>query len=211
MKKKVYKTIQDRIIFNEYAPGYIINEMDLAKELGSSRTPIREALSRLEFEKLVSIVPRAGAMVTSVEFQQIRDVYQLRKHLEGLIGKLAASRLSVDKIEEMENLHQKCLELCGEFQPKKLIKIDIRFREILNSAAGNLILSEISNLLYNLTVRIWFTALENGEWDNEVKMVAKDIERTMNSIQQKDPEQTQKVREQVIADYLKQLMKRYLR
>ena len=157
MDPKICETIRKRILFLEYEPGQILNEKVLAEEFGVSRTPLREALSRLEWEKLVMIMPRAGSVVTSVEFQKLREVFQIRIYLEGLVGRLAAGGISDDDLREMKNIWEECKTLFTDSDRRQLVNIDIKFREVLNRAAGNSILKEISIplLFTDLFIRIY--------------------------------------------------------
>ena len=156
MKLDIYQTIRDRILFLRYRPGEILKEKDLAAEFGVSKTPLREILSRLEFEKLVTVIPRAGVMVTQIEFQKLTDVYQIRIYIEGLVAKLAAKKFSAVHVEEIKAIKAACQKLLKKGDPEDLIKIDLRFRDVLNRAAGNPILMENSNYLYNMTLRVWY-------------------------------------------------------
>ena len=92
MNKEIYQLIKDRIIKGIYEPSQLINEKQLINELGVSRIPVRESLARLEWEKLVTIVPRAGAIVSPIELGLIREVYQIRILIEGFIGRLATEK-----------------------------------------------------------------------------------------------------------------------
>ena len=77
MNPEIYREIKRRILFMEYAPGQILNENVLAKEFGVSRTPMREALLRLELEGFVVIKPRSGIRVRRLTEQDIRNLYQM--------------------------------------------------------------------------------------------------------------------------------------
>ena len=93
MNKEIYSLLRDRILSMEYKPGEILNEQKLAKEFGVSRTPLREALTKLEWDKLVRVLPRIGSMVTEIEFQKMVNVFRIRFELEDLAGCLAAENI----------------------------------------------------------------------------------------------------------------------
>ena len=128
---KIYKEIKNRILFMQYAPGQLLNEKVLADEFSVSRTPLREVLYRLEWDKLVTIMPRAGAIVTQIEFQKLRDVFQIRIAIEGLIGRLASERITDDQLTEIRNIQEECKNLPADETIRQFMNIDIKFRKVL--------------------------------------------------------------------------------
>lgn len=82
LKEKAYKIIKDKITSCEYMPNDFINEAALSKEIGMSRTPIREALSRLEQENFIKILPKRGVLITDISIIEINEIYQLRELIE---------------------------------------------------------------------------------------------------------------------------------
>ncbi len=209
MNFNIYQTIKNRILFLEYAPGQMLNEKILAEEFRVSRTPLREALSRLEWERLVRVVPRAGNMVTSVEFQKMREVFQVRANIEGLIGRLATENISEDQILEMKQLAEECKKLSFNIDPKGLVNIDIRFREILNAASNNTTLKEISDYLYNITLRVWYMIFSNVNWPEEVKTEVNEIEETIEILLKRNALEAERFRQGVIINYVERIKNKF--
>jgi DNA-binding GntR family transcriptional regulator len=205
MKLDIYQTIRDRILFLRYRPGEILKEKDLAAEFGVSKTPLREILSRLEFEKLVTVIPRAGIMVTQIEFQKLTDVYQIRIYIEGLVVKLAAKKFSAVHVAEIKVIKTACQKLLKKGDPEDLIKIDLRFRDVLNRAAGNPILMENSNYLYNMTLRVWFLVFKNIDWVAEVKLTINEIDKTLAALVKGDAHRAEKIRQDFVAGYVEKI------
>lgn len=87
-----YRTMRQRILDNVWPPGYRALEQELALELGMSRTPIREALSRLQREGLVEVVPRHGMNVLPVSADDMRDIYEVLTALEAMAAELVVRR-----------------------------------------------------------------------------------------------------------------------
>ena len=104
LKKKAYNIIKENIVTCRYTPGEFLNESQLMEEIGASRTPIREALSKLEQEKFVRIVSKKGVMVSELTLKEIGDVYQVRMLLEPQIVRQWGSRISVDELEKCRAL-----------------------------------------------------------------------------------------------------------
>ncbi len=184
MNNEIYQVIKGRILCLEYPPGTILNEKVLAEEFDVSRTPLREVLSRLEWDQLVRILPRTGTMVAEIEFQQIMNTFHVRLEIEAMVGRLAADNISDNYMQQLHSLLNQCGEL---FQSKSrdkasLMEIDTRLRAILSHCANNPVLKNISESLYDITVRLWCTILDQGDWDEEVQLLYDEIEQTISAL-----------------------------
>lgn len=100
----VLRQIQSAIVKGEIAPGSKISEPELARAYGISRGPLREALHRLEGQKLIIRVPHIGARVVSLSRQELGELYQIRESLEGLACRLAAERMAPEQVEELREV-----------------------------------------------------------------------------------------------------------
>lgn len=110
LSEKAYLYIKNAIIANQFRPGEALSEELIAAKLSMSRTPIREALRKLQLEGLVQIIPNRGAFVTRLSLNDIREIFQLREVLEGAASRLAAEFISPDVLERFER-KRKELEL----------------------------------------------------------------------------------------------------
>ena len=99
--EQVFAQIQAAIIRGELAPGSKISEQDLADTYGISRGPLREALNRLEGQKLLVRMPHVGARVVSLGLRELEELYDVRAELEGMACRLAATRMSHDDIQAL--------------------------------------------------------------------------------------------------------------
>jgi DNA-binding GntR family transcriptional regulator len=102
LRNQVYDVLKKRIILREIPSGKKINEEELAKSLGVSRTPIRETLVRLEHEGVVEIIPRRGAFVVSQSKEKVRDLLQVREVLEGLVARLATENMKSELLDRIK-------------------------------------------------------------------------------------------------------------
>lgn len=198
MNQNIYDEIKRRILFFEYQPGQMLNEKRLATEFGVSRTPVREVFLRLEWEKLVTIMPRAGIMVTRVEFQQLRDVFQIRIPLEGIIGKLAATQMTEEHLSEMKKLKTECEKIYDTKDFGLLVDIDLKFREILSTAANNPSLKEVTDGLYNQTQRLWYLAFNKTDYPEIVKAEVDEINEAIQIFSEEDPAKAEEFRQRMI-------------
>jgi DNA-binding GntR family transcriptional regulator len=207
VNSKIYKELKERIIFMEYEPGQILKEQVLAKQFGVSRTPVREAFLRLEWEKLVDIIPRGGVFVKKIEFQPLRDVFLIRIYVEGLVAKLATINITESHIEEIKKLKEKCNLNIETNKPEELIEIDIKLREIMHFAANSPTLSELSNYLYFQTLRIWYSVFEKSGFYKEVEVQMKEIDEIIMFLTKKDPQNAEKCSQNIIKSHVERIKK----
>ena len=210
MNQQIYETIRNRILFLEYEPGLILNEQVLAKEFGVSRTPLRDVLSRLEWEHLVRILPRTGTMITEIELNRMMNVFQIRLEIEELVGRLAAQRFSPEMIRTIDDLHRACGRLRERKDRKALAGIDIRLRELFHEAADNPFLTEMSERLYALTFRLWFLNMEKGDWEKEVVSVEEDLQTLPQVLEAGDPAQVGQLRQSQLMQHLERIRSKFL-
>lgn len=129
-----YDALKEMIINNEYAPGMHLEEKDLCERLNISRTPLREAISRLAFEGLVETVPKKGIFIAELSIQFITELFQARKALEPIIVTMSAKNLDKD---ELIAFRKRTIELINAKDAMKLHKLDYEFHVYLNSKCGN--------------------------------------------------------------------------
>lgn len=202
MNLDIYNQIKNRILFMQYRPGERINEKTIAAEFGVSRTPIREVLLKLEWERLVVIIPRGGIRVTHINFELLRDVYHSRIIVDGGIGRMAVKNITDDHFAQMRHLNEKCKTIKGNNSRNKIIDIDIKFREILFEAAESSAMKDISNYLYYQTLRVWYLTFDKTDNATEVAVEVKEIEDTIRVFSERDPDKAEAFRRQVIITYL---------
>jgi DNA-binding GntR family transcriptional regulator len=106
LRQKVFEKVRDLVLFGEIPPGSKINEGKIAKTLGVSKTPVREALSKLAHEGLVNIVPNRGSFKVKLSEKDILDVMAIREVLEALCIRLAAINLTKGEIRKMKAIFE---------------------------------------------------------------------------------------------------------
>lgn len=176
MKETIYQIIRERIMYLEYKPGQILNEKVLAEEFKVSRSPIKDVLSRLEWEQLVRVIPRTGSMVSEIEFSRVMNVYQVRFEIESFEATLAEGQFFSRHGTKLKELHEKCKSLLEKEDPKSLAEIDATLRRLIHDAAGNQVLADVSERLYSQTFRIWYSVLLKSDWNEEVCAVVKELD-----------------------------------
>ena len=202
----IYQTLKNRILFMEYAPGQVLHENVLAEEFKVSRSPLRKTLFKLEWEKLITIVPRSGSTVTQIEFQRLRDVYQIRIVIEGLVGRLAAEKISDKQLKEMEKIKERCKKARI---PRQLINIDMKFCKVLNDSANNPLLAETSEYLYNQTIRVWYLVFDNNNFSVEADQAVNEYEKTIKVLTKREPQEAERLRQNIIKGYVERIKSRF--
>src|SRR5699024_6703055 len=145
LRDVVFNTLRQAIITGEFAPGERLMEIALANRLGVSRTPIREAIRKLELEGLVVMIPRRGAEVARITEKDLRDVLEVRASLEELAIGLACERRTDEEIGELRRALEKFREVLREGDVTKIAESDVDFHDIIFSATQNARLIQIVN------------------------------------------------------------------
>lgn len=147
LREIVFDTLRDAIINQVLKPGERLMEIQLAEEMGVSRTPVREAIRKLELEGFVVMVPRKGAYVAGISMKDITEVFEIRAALEVLATGLAAQRITDEELEEMERHLVKETEETEANNLRSIVAIDTTFHDLIYKAARNQKLLQIVNNL----------------------------------------------------------------
>ena len=133
----VYNVLREGIVSGQLQPGDALKEEHLARQFGVSRTPIREALLRLDAEGLAARVPRGGLVVRSISEHEVLEVYAVRTALEGLAGRLAAAEASPPDIAQLRWINQQLAEAMRRGETERIPGLTNAFHQALASAAHN--------------------------------------------------------------------------
>ncbi|MBD5523218.1 MAG: GntR family transcriptional regulator [Lachnospiraceae bacterium] len=152
LRDVVFNTLRKAILTGELKPGERLLEIHLANRLGVSRTPIREAIRKLELEGLVIMIPRRGAEVAQITEKSLKEVLEVRRALDALCAELACDRITA---EEEERLKQACDEFERATETKDATTIaaaDVALHDIIVQATGN---SRLIQLINNLSEQMY--------------------------------------------------------
>jgi DNA-binding GntR family transcriptional regulator len=158
LSQQAYLKLKDKIITLQLAPGSILNEAQLLDELGLGRTPVREALQRLEREQLVRIVARRGIFVADIDLGDLQRLFEMRVPLEGLAVQLAAERGTTAHWQAMQELLQRAHDHEDDDR-EALLAIDHGCHALFWAAADNQFLHDTLKILYDWSLRLWHYAL----------------------------------------------------
>lgn len=147
LRDVVFNTLRQAILKGELKPGERLMEIQLAQRLGVSRTPIREAIRKLELEGLVTMVPRKGAEVAQITEKSLRDVLEVRGALEELTIQLACSKMNDKVLADLNETHTAFKQAIASKELTKIAECDVDFHDVIYNATQNEKLIQILNNL----------------------------------------------------------------
>lgn len=153
LREIVYEQLKMQILTGKIVPGTRMMEVELADEMGVSRTPVREAIRKLEKEGLVTIEPRRGAYASDISVKDMVDTLEVREDLEGLAAALAAERMSAEQIEELIKITRGYSEAIKNSDMEKIISYDEQFHKYIVACSGNKTLIQLSETVQELALR----------------------------------------------------------
>ncbi len=157
LRDVVFNTLRRAILRGELKPGERLMEIQLANKLGVSRTPIREAIRKLELEGLVLMVPRKGAEVAEITEKNLRDVLEVRCALEELAVQLACDRIDGERMQQLLDAAAHFRDILGTADITELGEADEAFHDVIFQATGN---QRLIQLLNNLREQMYRYRIE---------------------------------------------------
>ncbi|MEG0129467.1 MAG: GntR family transcriptional regulator [Clostridium sp.] len=204
---RIYEILKEKIIYLEFEPGMVLNEVDLASEFDVSRTPIREAFQKLSADKLLQIIPRFGAQVAHIDFRYMKSVFEVTREMEPFAVKLAAARLQEGDIKNLQGILDELNTLSIETDYKMAIILDEKFHKIILDKCNNPCLK---NILYDLhihTERLWHYS-EN--YINSMDIFTVTLKGVLDAIKAKDDEKIVKASREHIDAFVQKIKEEML-
>lgn len=149
LSNQVYEILKEMISNHRFQPGTRINVEQITKELGVSRTPVWEAISRLEQESLVENIPNRGVFMSILTAKQALDLYAVREVLEGMAARLAAVHIDLKTIKQMEACLVQQKNVIEKHDLAGYSKLDFQFHAAVYGACGNKYLQEMLEAIKN--------------------------------------------------------------
>ena len=161
LRDVVFNTLRQAILTGELKPGERLMEIHLANKLGVSRTPIREAIRKLELEGLVIMIPRRGAEVAQITEKSMNDVLEVRRAMDALCVELACERISEDELLRLKEACDAFAEAVKTKNIRTIAQADVVLHDIIVQATGNLRLVQLINNLSEQMYRYRFEYLKD--------------------------------------------------
>jgi len=166
ISESVFNKLYNHVIFGQFKPGQRLTEEQLAGEMDVSRTPVREALRRLEQEGLVRVLPRQGCIVRRLTLDEARQVYEIRAALEGLAARSAATGMDAQALGDLRQTLERSRRVIEHEDISGLVTHNNRFHDLVVDAAHNPLLDKILGSLRSqvnlLRVTLWATVPERS-------------------------------------------------
>lgn len=183
LRDVVFNTLRQAILKGELVPGQRLMEIQLAKQLGVSRTPVREAIRKLELEGLVVTIPRKGAEVAEITEKDLKDVIEVRCALEELAVALACERISNAQIVQLKEALKNFEKLMKTGDITALAESDEKFHDIIFSATKN---QRLIQLINNLREQVYRYRLEYLKDENEHNLLIQEHELIIENLQKRN-------------------------
>jgi DNA-binding GntR family transcriptional regulator len=181
LSEKAYEIIRQRVASGELEVGSMVSELALAKDLGFSRTPVREAIRKLVDEGLFEQVPRFGTIVRAVDWSELFEYYEMREALEGYAAALAAPKITDKQIAQLELILGAMAKIVGDVRDsgestmgmeerKRFMELDLAFHMLIVEVAGNRQILKtvregrvISDVFLRIRAKLYRSSLEGPE------------------------------------------------
>ena len=190
LRDVVFNTLRQAILRGELKPGERLMEIQLANKLGVSRTPIREAIRKLELEGLVLMIPRKGAEVAEITEKSLRDVLEVRRALEELAVQLACEKITKEEIRELERVAKEFQQVVKSRDITEIAEVDVCFHDIIYTATDN---QKLIQLLNNLREQMYRYRVEYLKRDGVFPQLIAEHEAIIRHIENNEKEKATEV------------------
>lgn len=181
LRERIYKSLKEDILSNRFKPGDVLQINKLAKEFGVSITPVREALVRLEGDRLVKLISNRGAQVPHLSLDDVKNIWEMRRLLEPYAAEIAAKRCDID---EVNVFYEKMLDILdGSVNFSTYINSDLEIHELMFKHIENTLFREILDLINQHSMRIRYLAESNSNNEEGLKQeIVREVTREHLSI-----------------------------
>lgn len=162
LRDVAFHTLRQAILTGELKPGERLMEIRLAEKLGVSRTPVREAIHKLELEGLVTMVPRRGAEVAQITEKSMNDVLEVRRALDALCAELACDRITEEGLSELKQACDYFEQCVAGKDIRKIAQADVALHDIIVQATRNQRLIQLVNNLSEQMYRYRFEYIKDS-------------------------------------------------
>ena len=190
LRDVVFNTLRKAILKGELKHGERLMEIALAERLGVSRTPVREAMRKLELEGLVVMIPRRGAQVANITEKDLNDVLEVRIALENLSIENACTRMTEEQLSQLLEAAKVFERTMADGNLVKLAEADVAFHEVIYQSSDNRRLNQVLNNLREQIYRYRVEYLKDEETRN---LLVKEHEELYEAIKARDVKTAQEI------------------
>ena len=202
LSQKVYHVLKNAIVRGDLAPNSKLILTEIAKSLGVSNTPIREAINKLVSEGLIKIIPNKGILVKEINIDDFQEILQVRAFLDGLIAKIASEKITDEEIDEMMGVIHEMEYTVKKDDRLNYNDLDIQFHDFLLNITGNNKLKEIYNNLINQSNRFRLRTLKIPD---RMGKSLKEHREIAFKIKERNPDEANRVSQEHIESILRSI------
>ncbi|MCD2492008.1 GntR family transcriptional regulator [Lacrimispora sp. NSJ-141] len=189
LRDVVFNTLRRAILRGELTPGQRLMEIQLAERMGVSRTPVREAIRKLELEGLVVMVPRKGAEVAHISGKNLRDVLEVRRALEELAGELACERMTEEGFRLLEQANHKFAAVISSDDITVIAQADEEFHSLIYQATDN---ERLVQMVNHLREQMYRYRIEHIKDRSQRKILVQEHQDIMRALSGRDVDLTRR-------------------
>ncbi len=204
LRDVVFITLRQAILRGELKPGERLMEVQLAHKLGVSRTPIREAIRKLELEGLVLMIPRKGAEVAEITEKNLRDVLEVREALEMLAVQLACEKITEEQVEELKERAREFQEVIQSEDITAIAESDVKYHDVIYAATNN---ARLIQLLNNLREQMYRYRVEYLKRESVRPTIAEEHDLLIVAIATGDKEKATEIMGKHICNQVDEVVK----
>lgn len=186
LRDVVFNTLRQAILKGELEPGERLMEIQLAERLGVSRTPIREAIRKLELEGLVLMIPRKGAEVAKISEKSLRDVLEVRRSLEELAIELACQRMTQEDIGELEKRQAEFQSAISAGKVMEIAETDEAYHDVIYKGTCN---DRLIQMINNLREQMYRYRLEYIKDEDKHQILLLEHDNILKAVKQRKTEE----------------------
>lgn len=185
LRDVVFKSLRQAILTGQLKPGERLMEIPLSERLGVSRTPIREAIRKLELEGLVSMIPRKGAQVAQISIKDLKDVLEVRVSLDSLAVELACERISEEQLLRLRAACDEFVRVASMKNPDvtRITQADVALHDVIVCSTGN---NKLQQMISNLSEQMYRYRFEYIKDSAYHALLIQEHERIYQSIKNRD-------------------------
>jgi DNA-binding GntR family transcriptional regulator len=190
LREVVFNTLRKNILRGDLKPGERLMEIQLANKLGVSRTPVREAIRKLELEGLVLMIPRRGAEVAKITEKNLRDALEIRRTLEKLAVSLACARITDQEMDELRRASNHCGTFLNKNDLMGIAKADEEFHNVIYRATDN---QKLIKILNNLSEQVYRYRVEYLKHKETPAQIINEHKKLIKAIEERDVERASEI------------------
>lgn len=203
LSQKVYRILKTEIVKRYLTPGTKLLEVKIAKQMGVSRTPIREAIRELAAEVFVKMSPNQGVIVSIASIEDIQEVLQIRSVLEGLAARLATKVINGEEIKELEKYIEQMEYYANKDNALAFSEMDVKFHELILNICRN---NRLIQIRKNLSDQAHRYRIRSLSIPGRLKHSLKEHQEIVKALKRKDSEQADRLSQKHIKNVLKNIL-----